>query len=356
MRVIIAGGGTGGHIFPAISIAGEIRRRDSANEILFIGTKNGFEVDRIRKEGYDLKFINSGGIVSMGFVRSLKGVLFAIKGIFDSFRIIMDFKPNVVVGVGGYVSGPVVLAAFILFTPSVICEQNAVPGLTNRILARFVKRVFATFQMSTTYFPGDKTLVVGNPVRPEFLTVKSGKKNHGGIKILVLGGSQGAYKLNVSVPKAVGMLRRDDLSVVHQTGNRDIEDVRKAYEWFGIKADVLPFIDDIANVYNNADLVIGRSGAGTISEITVLGKPSILIPYPFSANNHQFENAKVLERAGAAVIIEDRLAFPEKIAETISDLLNNNKLDEMMVQSKSLAKPNATKDIVDEIDRILEVG
>jgi UDP-N-acetylglucosamine--N-acetylmuramyl-(pentapeptide) pyrophosphoryl-undecaprenol N-acetylglucosamine transferase len=356
MRVIIAGGGTGGHIFPAISIAREIRRRDSANEILFVGTKSGFEVDRIQKEGYNLRFINSGGIVSMGFVRSLKGVLSAIKGIFDSFRIIMDFKPNVVIGVGGYVSGPVVLAAFILFTPSVICEQNAVPGLTNRILARFVKRVFATFQMSTSYFPNDKTMVVGNPVRPEFLTVNRSYKNHSGIKILVLGGSQGAYKLNVSVPKAVGMLRRDDVSVVHQTGNRDIEDVKKAYEWYGIKADAFPFIDDIANVYSDADLVIGRSGAGIISEVTVLGKPSILIPYPFSANNHQLENAKVLERAGAAVIIEDRLAFPEKIAETISDLLNNNKLDEMTVQSKNLAKPNATKDIVDEIDRIVEVG
>jgi UDP-N-acetylglucosamine--N-acetylmuramyl-(pentapeptide) pyrophosphoryl-undecaprenol N-acetylglucosamine transferase len=356
MRVIIAGGGTGGHIFPAISIAREIRRRDSANEILFVGTKSGFEVDRIQKEGYNLRFINSGGIVSMGFVRSLKGVLSAIKGIFDSLRIIMDFKPNMVIGVGGYVSGPIVLAAFMLFTPSVICEQNAVPGLTNRILARFVKRVFAAFQMSASYFPNDKTMVVGNPVRPEFLTVNRSYKNHSGIKILVLGGSQGAYKLNVSVPKAVGMLRRDDLAVVHQTGNRDIEDVKKAYEWYGIKADVLPFIEDIADAYTDADLVIGRSGAGTISEVTVLGKPSILIPYPFAANNHQFENAKVLERAGAAVIIEDRLAFPEKIAETISDLLNNNKLDEMTVQSKNLARPNATKDIVDEINRIVEVG
>ena len=355
MRVILAGGGTGGHIFPAISIAGEIKRRDSANEILFIGTKSGFEVERIQKEGYNLKFINSGGVVRVGFIRSIEGVLSAIKGIFDSFRIIMDFKPNVVIGVGGYVSGPVVLAAFVLFTPTVICEQNAVPGLTNRVLARFVKRVFATFQMSTRYFPIDKTLVVGNPVRPEFLTLNGSFKNHNGIKILVLGGSQGANKLNVSVPKAVGMLGRDDLSVVHQTGTRDIEDVKKAYEWYGIKADVLPFIDDIANVYRDADLVIGRSGAGTISELTVLGKPSILIPYPFSANNHQLENARVLETAGAAVIIEDRLAFPEKIAETISDLLNNNKLDQMMVQSKNLAKPNAAKDIVNEIDRIVEV-
>ncbi len=356
MRVIIAGGGTGGHIFPAISIAGEIRRRNPANEILFIGTRSGFEVDRIQREGYNLKFIDSGGIVSMGFIRSLKGILSAIKGVFDSFRIIMDFKPNVVIGVGGYVSGPVVLAAFILLTPSVICEQNAVPGLTNRILGRFVKRVFATFQMSTSYFPNGKTMVVGNPVRPEFLTVNRSYENHRGLRILVLGGSQGAHKLNVSVPKAIGMLGRNDLFVVHQTGNRDSEEVKKTYEWYGVKAEVLPFIDNIASVYKDADLIIGRSGAGTISEITVLGKPSILIPYPYSANNHQLENAKVLERAGAAVIIEDRLAFAEKIAETIDDLFNENKLDEMMVQSKNLAKPNATKDIVDEIDRIIEVG
>lgn len=356
MRVILAGGGTGGHIFPAISIAEEIRRRDSANEILFVGTKSGFEVERVQREGYNLKFINSGGVVRMGFIRSLEGVLSAIKGIFDSLRIIIDFKPNVVIGVGGYVSGPVVIAAFIMLIPSVICEQNAVPGITNRVLARFVKRVFTAFQISTRYFPNDKTMVVGNPVRSGFLAVNGSLKNHSGIKILVLGGSQGANKLNVSVPKAVGMLRRDDLSVVHQTGNRDIEEVKKAYEWYGTKAEVMPFIDDIANVYRDADLVIGRSGAGTISEITVLGKPSILIPYPFSANNHQMENARVLERAGAAVIIEDRLAIPEKIAETISDLLNNKKLDQMMVQSKNLAKPNAAMDIVNEIDRIVGVG
>ncbi|MBI4228688.1 MAG: undecaprenyldiphospho-muramoylpentapeptide beta-N-acetylglucosaminyltransferase [Deltaproteobacteria bacterium] len=356
MRVIIAGGGTGGHIFPAISIAEEIARRDPGNEILFVGTKNGFEVDRIQREGYNLKFINSGGIVSMGFVRGFKGVLFAVRGIFDSLRILINFKPNVVIGVGGYVSGPVVIATCMLLTPSVICEQNAVPGLTNRILARFAKRVFATFQRSTRYFPNDKTVVVGNPVRAEILNVNSVYKNHRGIKILVLGGSQGAHKLNVSVPKAIGMLGRNDLFIIHQTGNMDIEDVRKTYEWYGIRAEVLPFIDDMANVYNDTALVIGRSGAGTISEITVLGKPSILIPYPFSANNHQLENAKVLERAGAAVIIEDKLAFPERIAETISDLLNNNKLDEMMIRSKNLGKPNAAKDIVDEIYRIVEVG
>lgn len=355
MRFIIAGGGTGGHIFPALSIAGEIRKRSPANEILFVGTRNGFEGDRVQKEGYRIRFINSGGMVNMGLLRSLKGALSAFKGVSDSLGIIMDFKPNVVIGAGGYVSGPVVLAAFILSVPSVICEQNAVPGLTNRILARFAKRVFGTFPGSSKYFPNGKLIVSGNPVRPEFLIMDSDYKDRQGIRILVLGGSQGAHKLNVSVPKAVGMLGRDGLSVVHQTGDRDVEEVKKEYECYGIRAEVLPFIDDIASAYRDADLVIGRSGAGTIAELTVLGKPSILIPYPFSANNHQLENAKELERAGAAVIIEDRFASPERICETLREMLDDDRLDAMMVQSKNLAKPNATESIVDEICRVFEV-
>ncbi|MDA2917956.1 undecaprenyldiphospho-muramoylpentapeptide beta-N-acetylglucosaminyltransferase [Desulfobacterota bacterium AH_259_B03_O07] len=349
MRIIIAGGGTGGHIYPAISIADEIRRRNPDNEILFVCTKNGFGSEKILNEGYKLEYISSSGIVGKGLMDSILGTTSAIKGVFDSFRVIIKFKPNVVIGVGGYVSGPVVIATCLLFIPAVICEQNSVPGLTNRILARFSKRVFAAFDESIKYFPRVKTRVLGNPIRNQILAVNKATNIRDGLIVLVFGGSQGAHKLNISVPKAFGILGRKDINIIHQTGNHDIQDVKKRYEWYGIEAEVIPFIEDMASVYNDADLVIGRAGAGTIAEITALGKPSILVPYPFSAYNHQFENAKVLERAGAAIVIEDKDAFPERIVEALSKLLTKDKLNEMRIQAKRLGKPQAAKNIVDEI-------
>lgn len=349
MRIIIAGGGTGGHIYPAISIADEIRRRNPDNEILFICTKNGFGSEKILNEGYKLEYISSSGIVGKGLMDSILGTTSAIKGVFDSHRIINKFEPNVVIGVGGYVSGPVVIATALHFIPAVICEQNSIPGLTNRILSIFAKRVFATFDESKKYFPKVKTRVLGNPIRNQILAVKKTGKTKDGLVVLIFGGSQGAHKLNISVPKAFGVLGRQDINIIHQTGNHDIQDVKKTYEWYGIGAEVFPFIEDMASVYNDADLVIGRAGAGTIAEITALGKPSILIPYPFSAYNHQFENAKVLERAGAAIVIEDKDAFPERIVEALSKLLTKDKLNEMRIQAKRLGKPQAAKNIVDEI-------
>ncbi|MFQ5786520.1 MAG: undecaprenyldiphospho-muramoylpentapeptide beta-N-acetylglucosaminyltransferase [Thermodesulfobacteriota bacterium] len=349
MRIIIAGGGTGGHIYPAISIADEILRRNPYNKILFICTKNGFGSDKILNEGYKLEYISSRGIVGKGLIESIVGATYAIKGVYDSFRIISKFKPNVVIGVGGYVSGPVVIATSLHFKPAVICEQNSIPGLTNRILAIFAKRVFATFDESKKYFPKVKTRVLGNPIRNQILAVKKTRKTKDRLIVLIFGGSQGAHKLNISLPKAFGILGRKDINIIHQTGNHDIENVKKTYEWYGIGSEVLPFIEDMASVYNNADLVIGRAGAGTIAEITALGKPSILIPYPFSAYNHQLENAKMLERAGAAIIIEDKDAFPERIAEALNKLLTEDKLNEMMIQAKRLGKPHAAKNIVDEI-------
>jgi len=276
MRIIIAGGGTGGHIYPAISIADEIRRRNPDNEILFVCTKNGFGSEKILNEGYKLEYISSSGIVGKGLMGSILGTTSAIKGVFDSHRIINKFEPNVVIGVGGYVSGPVVIATALHFIPAVICEQNSIPGLTNRILSIFAKRVFATFDESKKYFPKVKTRVLGNPIRNQILSVKKAGKTKDGLVVLIFGGSQGAHKLNISVPKAFGVLGRQDINIIHQTGNHDIQDVKKTYEWYGIGAEVFPFIEDIASVYNDADLVIGRAGAGTIAEITALGKPLTL--------------------------------------------------------------------------------
>jgi len=349
MRIIIAGGGTGGHIYPAISIADEILRRSPDNEILFICTRNGFGSEEILKEGYKIEYISSSGIVGKGLMDSIVGTTSAIRGFFNSLRIISKFKPNVVIGVGGYVSGPVVLATSLHFIPAVICEQNSIPGLTNRMLSIFAKRVFATFDESTKYFPKVKTRVLGNPIRDQIRTVKTTRKTKDRAIALIFGGSQGAHKLNISVPKAFGMLGRKDIDIIHQTGNRDIENVKKTYEWYGISAEVIPYIEDMASVYKDADLVIGRAGAGTIAEITALGKPSILIPYPFSTYNHQLENARVLERAGAALVIEDKDAFPERIVEALNSMLTEDKLNDMRIQAKRLGRPHAAKNIVDEI-------
>jgi len=356
MRVIIAGGGTGGHVFPAISIAEEILWRNPGNSVLFVGTKEGLEKKTLTQKGYSLEYIRSRGIVGKGIIRGIKGVTCAFQGLFDSFEIIRKFGPDVVVGVGGYVSGPVVCAALLLLIPTAICEQNSVPGITNRFLGRFVKRVFASFEDSVRFFPGKRTMVVGNPIRTEIMREsESSLSESDGITVLVFGGSQGARTLNVSVPRAFGILGRQDIAIIHQTGKKDVEEVKKIYEWYGIRAVVLPFIENMADAYSQADVVIGRAGAGTIAEIAALGKPSILVPYPLSANNHQSENAMVMKRAGASIVVEDKDATPERFVEILRDLLKDDILTEMAKSAKSLGRPNAAKDIVDELHKLINI-
>ncbi|HEX3036872.1 MAG TPA: undecaprenyldiphospho-muramoylpentapeptide beta-N-acetylglucosaminyltransferase [Thermodesulfobacteriota bacterium] len=352
MRIIIAGGGTGGHIFPAISVAEEIIGRNPENKVLFVGTRKGMEGKVLSKTNYPLEYINSGGIAGKNIIQSLRGVALALSGFWGSLEIIRKFNPDAVIGVGGYASGPVILAAWMLRIPTAVCEQNVVPGITNKILGNFVKRVFASFNESVKFFPKDKTMAVGNPIRSSILADGGSNSTRNGFTILVFGGSQGAHKLNLTVPKAFGILGRQDVFLIHQTGDKDLDQVRKTYEWYGIQAEVLPFIENIGNAYKNADLVIGRAGAGTIAEITAIGKPSILVPYPFSAYNHQMENAKVLEKSGAAVVIEDKNMIPESLAETLSRLLRKDTLQEMGERAKSLGKPDAAKRIVDEIYKL----
>ncbi len=356
MRVIIAGGGTGGHIFPAISIAEEILWRNPGSCVLFIGTKEGLEKKTLTQKGYSLEYISSRGIVGKGIIRGIKGITSAFKGLFDSFDIIRKFGPDAVVGVGGYVSGPVVCAALLLLIPTAICEQNSIPGVTNRFLGRFVKRVFASFEASVRFFPRERTMVVGNPIRTEIMREsKSTRRESDGITVLVFGGSQGARTLNISVPKAFGILGRHDISIIHQTGEKDIDEVKKTYEWYGIRAAVFTFIENMADAYSQADLVIGRAGAGTIAEITALGKPSILVPYPFSAYGHQSENAMIMKRAGASLVLEDKDATPARLVEILRDLLKDDILGDMAKSAKSLGRPNAAKDIVDELHKLINI-
>ena len=352
MKVIIAGGGTGGHIFPAISVAEEILKRSGTNEVLFAGTKKGLENELLSKRGYRVEHISAQGIKGKGVKKSIAALLSACKGVSDSMALIKGFRPDVVLGVGGYVSGPMVLAAALRGVPTAICEQNSYPGVTNRILGRFVKRVFATFEESVRFFPRGKVVITGNPIRDDILRVKSIKEDTATVTILVFGGSQGAHKLNESVPEAIARLGGADIRVIHQTGDKDYEPVKNAYTGHRIDARVLRFIDDMAGAYGEADFIIGRSGAGTVAEITALGKPSLLIPYPFATNNHQLENARVLERAGAAVIVEDRDAGPGNLYAALTKLLQKDKLTTMASNARSLGKPDAAAVIVNEISRL----
>lgn len=352
MKVIIAGGGTGGHIFPAISIAEEIKGRNKLNEVLFVGTRKGLENDLLSKRGFRIEHIRARGIKGKGMLSSVNAVLSSLLGLLDSLSIIRNFKPDAVLGVGGYVSGPMVLAASIYGVPTAICEQNAYPGMTNRILGRVVKRVFATFEGSASYFPRGKVLLTGNPVRREILQNVVSEKKEEALIILVFGGSQGAHKLNRTVPEALAELGRDDVCVIHQTGSRDYDYVKNVYQKLGIKARVITFIEDMAGAYAEADFVIGRAGAGTVSEITALGKPSLLVPYPYAANNHQMENAKVLERAGAAIVVEDKDATPENLSGALTGALGKDKLNSMASSAAALGKPGAAALIADEISKL----
>ncbi len=352
MRIIIAGGGTGGHIFPALSIAEEIKNRSVENEVLFVGTQNGLEKEIIPKMGFDIKFINSAGFVGKGTVTKIRTVISALNGVAIASRIIKSFNPEVVLGVGGYASGPTVLCARLKSIPTAICEQNIVPGLTNRILSKFSNRIFVTFADSAEYFSKKKTVLTGNPLRPEFGQKNNGHKTDetdGQRTILVIGGSQGAAALNKIVPKALSKVTAGTLEIFHQTGEKNEEMVKNIYSELHLSANVFSFKNDIAEIYRKSDLIISRAGAGTISEITATGKASILVPLPHAAHNHQLLNARFMEKAGASAVIEEGSLDEKSLSNKINCILNSQRLYQMSEMSSKLAKPDAARLIVEQL-------
>lgn len=351
MKVIIAGGGTGGHIFPALSIADEILSRSRENKVLFIGTSKGLEKELIQSKGFDIEYIRSSGIAGKGIFSKLLAIMKSTAGLADSFRILKGFKPDVVIGVGGYVSGPVLLSAKLLSLPTAICEQNSVPGLTNRILCRITDRIFATFEESLEYFKSSKTVVTGNPVRKEILSTEiTDHRSSDRITVFITGGSQGASKINRVMPEVFDHLgKKNRVRIIHQSGKNDLKTVGDAYSRLGLDAEVHSFIDDMASAYHRADLVISRAGAGAVSELSALGKPSVLIPYPYAANNHQYFNAKFMEKGGAAVVVEEKDLDHMIFCKIIDKILDRTKLDEMSACALKLARPEATQNIVNEI-------
>ncbi|MBN2569262.1 MAG: undecaprenyldiphospho-muramoylpentapeptide beta-N-acetylglucosaminyltransferase [Deltaproteobacteria bacterium] len=351
IRLIIAGGGTGGHLFPAVAIAEEFLKRDSRNCVLFIGTEKGLEGRILSDYGYQLRTIEVEGIRGKGIFKSIIGISRIPKSIFQSRSIIQDFAPHIVLGVGGYASGPAVMAAHFMGIKTAIAEQNILPGFTNRILGRFVEKVFLTHPDRNKFFQEKKVIVTGNPVRADIWgNSKETRENKEKLAILVFGGSQGASSINRAVTESITFLKglRDNMLFMHQTGEKNFDEVSKAYRDNNMDADVLPFIIDMARAYRWADLVICRAGATSVAEITAMGRASILIPYPHAVGNHQVLNAQVLHDAGAThMILEDELT-----GERLANLLKlfhskRNMITEMEIKSKKLGKKKAAADIVD---------
>jgi len=351
VRIIIAGGGTGGHLFPGIAVAEEFQKRDPQNRVIFIGTRRGIEHRLLGTLGYELRLIEVEGLKGRGLKALIKGAWAIPVSMMQSRRILADFRPDVVLGVGGYASGPAVMAAYLMGCPTAIAEQNALAGNTNRILGKFVDRIFLTYEQSKGRFPARKVSVTGNPVRAAFAaSLKESPKTRAFRQILIFGGSQGAAAINKTVVAMLPLLQKikDRVRVVHQTGERDEETVRQAYAKAGMEAEVRPFIVDMVSAYAASDLIICRAGATSLAEITVAGKASVLIPFPYAADDHQTENARAMVEAGAAAMIRESDLTAETLYSLVASLLGDDKkLRDMEEKSKALGRPDAAASIVD---------
>jgi UDP-N-acetylglucosamine--N-acetylmuramyl-(pentapeptide) pyrophosphoryl-undecaprenol N-acetylglucosamine transferase len=357
MRIVIAGGGTGGHLFPGIAIAEEFMKRDEHAQILFIGTQKGIESKWLGRIGYDLATIDIEGLQGRGVKALIKGFYRIPQSMWQSRRILTRFCPQIVIGVGGYASGPAVLAAHFMGMPTAIAEQNAIPGLTNRILGKFADKIFVTYAGTGSWFSRAKVVLSGNPVRAAFAAVSGSRRAQRDYRqLLVFGGSQGAMMINKSVIEMLPELRKmkTKIRVLHQTGMKDLELVREAYHNCGIEAEVTPFIVDMAGAYIQADLIICRAGATSLAEITAAGKAPVLIPFPFAANDHQTKNAEAMVRAGAAVMIAEKDLSGENLFTVVADLLTDEeKLRRMEASSASLGNVNAAATIVDDCLKLI---
>ena len=351
MKLVIAGGGTGGHLFPGVALAGEFRRQMSDVEVVFIGAERGLETKLIPALGYELITLPVRGVVGSGFFMGIARSSALIAAAFKAFWILGRLKPDLVMGVGGYASVPAVLAAAARGLPRSILEQNVSPGKANRVLVRFVQRIYQGFGSRSEVFPVEKTRVTGNPIRPEVLPAGRVTRPPGRRTLLILGGSQGALQINNLVLEVVGRLKAvfTDLNVIHQTGPAHEETVREGYRKAGVDAQVVPFITEMADAYADSDLCLSRAGAMSVSELTAAGLPAVLIPYPDAAGGHQLLNARWMEERGAAKVIEPDKATPDLLYECLKKLLETpGLLADMAQASFNAGVRNAAEKIVEE--------
>jgi UDP-N-acetylglucosamine--N-acetylmuramyl-(pentapeptide) pyrophosphoryl-undecaprenol N-acetylglucosamine transferase len=349
---VIAGGGTGGHLFPGIAVAREVLRRDPQARITFAGTARGIEARVVPREGFELDVLRSAGLKGMSAGALARGLLLLPLSGLDAWRIISRRAPDLVVGVGGYSSGPVVLAAAVRRIPTLLLEQNAVPGLTNRLLARLVSAAAVTYDSTASYF-GRRAFVAGNPVRPEFLaeSLSPAVRPPGPPRVLIFGGSQGSHAINVAMVEAAPQLAAHPggMAITHQTGERDLELVSDGYSRAGLRARVEPFLYAMDREVSAADLVVCRAGATTLAELTAAGRPALLVPLPTAADDHQRKNAAVLASAGAAEVMEQKRMTGALLAERITALIGDEaRLIAMALAARRLAKPEAAMVIADK--------
>lgn len=354
MRVLIAAGGTGGHIYPGIAVAREIVRREAASEVLFVGTTRGLETRIVPENGFQLSLMHSAGLKNVGIVGKLKGLAVLPKSFYEARRLMREFKPDVVVGAGGYVSGPVLLTASMMRIATLVMDSNALPGFTNRRLARFVDKAALTFPEAMRFF-GKKGVLTGNPVRMEFFDIaprQPGEK----ISVLIFGGSQGARAINNAIMHALPILEvlKDRLRITHQTGEADFEKVNEAYKRAQLDdEDVRPYISDMVSQFGETDLVICRAGATTCAELAAAGKPSIMIPLPTAADDHQRKNAEAMVAAGAAKMILQSDLSGEMLAGEIKNvLLDPKSLKAAGEAARKLGRRDAAGAAVDLIEEL----
>jgi len=358
-RLVVAGGGTGGHLFPGIAVAQAFRSRDADNQVLFVNAGRPLEVDVLSRLGWPQQAIAIEGIKGRGRWRQFTAACKIPGAVWRAGRIVFKFKADLVLGVGGYSSGPVVTAASLLGIATVLHEQNRLPGVTNRILGRMVNRIYLTFDESREYFNPRKIKVSGNPVRNEILALASrpvGPVEEKAFSVLVVGGSQGARAINQAVVEALPHLKdAHAIRFVHQTGDRDEATVRQAYLQAGVEARVQAFFNDMANQYAQADMIICRAGATTVAEITVAGKAAIFVPFPYASDDHQTQNALALADLGAAEMIRQEELNGPGLAKMIQGYMENRiLLTEMAAKARALGRPDAARVIVNDMYELLE--
>src|SRR6267143_2186131 len=354
MKLLIAGGGTGGHVFPALAVAREWLKRGPEREVVFVGTERGMEARLVPEAGLPLETVRAAGLKGIGGMRLLRNAAMLFPALLDSAAILRRHRFAAGFGTGGYAAGPMVLAAIFASLPTVILEPNAEPGFTNRVLAVMVTRVVTAFEAPAERW-GRKAEVTGCPVRPEFFNCAACRQHSAPFHILITGGSQGALAINRTVVDALDLLvvRKEQLSIVHQTGERDYNAVRVAYARREIKAEVLPFLSNMPERFAQADLIVCRSGAIAVAEVAAAGRSAIFIPFGRATDSHQLRNAQEMQRAGAARLIPEPQLTAERLTQEIFSLLDQPlELQAMAANARRLAKPRAVQDIVDLIEGV----
>lgn len=356
MRAVIAGGGTGGHVIPALAIARELRERFRA-EVVFVGTARGMENRLVPAAGFELRLIEVGALNRVSLATRLRTLTALPRAILASSQILGEYRPDVVVGVGGYASGPAMLAAALRGLPTLVFEPNVVPGFANRVVAPMVSIAAVHFEQTARYFR--RALVTGVPVRREFFLVPPYGASSHPLTVLVFGGSQGASALNRVMVEALPALEQQisGIHIIHQTGERDYNQAQGAYLRAGISAEVYPFIDDMPGMFARADLLVCRSGASTVAEVTAAGRPAVFVPFPKAADDHQLRNAEALAGAGAAELIVEAELNSERLVRTLQSLLNDRaRLGRMALAARGLAHPRAALEIADLAARLAGVA